>query len=201
MPGRASSPAVRSTASFATTHRLAVQASGHKSAIVRFRRPDGRTAKLTLKGTPFTLAALRHAAAAAMAQLEDGIDPSPPRVSAPAVAPAARDHSVEHWATVFLERHARRKNRPSYARASKRIFERLVLPIWGKRTVHEIHRRDVIELVENIATDRPYLANRTRAALSKFFNWAVTSSLLRRWPESSARVRKNPASVFSTSRS
>jgi hypothetical protein len=158
--------------------RLAVQPSGHKSAVVRYRRPDGCTAKLTLKGVPLSsLAALRHAAAAALAQLEQGIDPSPRRVSSTPLAPA-RDDSIERWVADFIELHARRKNRASTPATTERLFRRLVLPAWRGRSVQDIRRRDVIELVEHIALDRPYLANRTRAALSKFFNWLAARDVI-----------------------
>jgi integrase len=56
-------------------------------------------------------------------------------------------------------------------RAAERIFKRLVLPAWRGRTIDSIRRRDVIDLVESVAADRPYLANRTLGVLSKFFNW------------------------------
>src|SRR5262249_42870880 len=74
--------------------------------------------------------------------------------------------------------HARRKNRPSTAWAAERIFNRLVLPAWRGRSVQEIKRRDVIDLVEHVATDRPYLANRTLGVLSKFFNWLIARDRL-----------------------
>ena len=78
---------------------------------------------------------------------------------------------VDAVAGRFLELHAYRKTRPSTAWATERVFNRLVLPAWGSRSIGEITRRDVIALVEHIATDRPYLANRTLGVLSKFFNW------------------------------
>ena len=37
--------------------------------------------------------------------------------------------------------------------------------------VHDIKRRDVIELLEQIALDRPIMANRTHGVISKLFNW------------------------------
>jgi integrase len=151
--------------------RLAVQPSGHKRAIVRYRRPDGRTAKLTLKGVPLSsLAALRQAAATALAQLEEGIDPSPPRAATQPAAPV-QDDSIERWVADFLELHARRKTRASTALKTKQMLRRLVLPVWRGRSVQDIRRRNVIELVEHIARDRPYLANHTLRVLSKFFNW------------------------------
>jgi integrase len=53
-----------------------------------------------------------------------------------------------------------------------------VLPVWRFRNVHEITRRDVIDLIESIAGDRPIAANRTKAALSKFFNWLATRDVI-----------------------
>lgn len=151
--------------------RLAVQESGHKSAIVRYRRPDGRPAKLTLKDVPLTaLAALRHAAAAALVQLEQGIDPSPPRTMVLPTAPVLND-SIERWVDDFIELHARRKTRASTATKTEQQLRRLVLPAWRGRAVQSIRRRDVIELLEHIAVDRPYLANRLLASISKLFNW------------------------------
>jgi integrase len=52
------------------------------------------------------------------------------------------------------------------------IFNRLVLPAWRNRTIHEVRRRDVIDLLEHIADERGgYMANRTLGVLSKFFSW------------------------------
>ena len=79
----------------------------------------------------------------------------------------------------FFELHACRKNRPSTAWASERIFNRLVLPAWRGRSITDIRSRDVIELVENIATGRPYLANRTLGTMSKFFNWLIARDVSR----------------------
>jgi integrase len=45
------------------------------------------------------------------------------------------------------------------------------LPAWRGRSIHDIARRDVIALLEQIAADRPILANRVKAILSKFFGW------------------------------
>jgi len=45
------------------------------------------------------------------------------------------------------------------------------LPAWRGRSIHDIARRDVIALLEQIAADRPILANRVKGVLSKFFGW------------------------------
>src|SRR5262249_16693486 len=86
---------------------------------------------------------------------------------------------IETVVTSFLELHAYRKTRPSTAWATERAFNRIVLPAWRGRTIDSIRKRDVIDLVESVAVSgRGYLANRTLATLSKFFNWLVARDVL-----------------------
>jgi integrase len=159
---------------------LVVQPSGARSWALRYRRPNGKTAKLTL-GKDLTLAAARHAASAARLQLERGADPAPKRLSATAYAPEGGE-AIEAVFGSFLELHARRKTRPSTAWATERVFNRIVLPAWRGRSIHDITRRDVIDLVEQVATDRPYLANRTLGTLSKFYNWLIARDVVKMSP-------------------
>ena len=158
--------------------RLAVQSSGHRAFIVRYRRPaDGKPAKLTLaNGT--TLAAARQAAATALARLEDGIDPSPRRAARMVAAIPTCDDSIERWIIDFIALHAQRKTRASTAKKTEQLLRRLALPAWRGRTVQDIRRRDVIELVEQIALDRPAMANRFLAVLSKLFNWLAARDVI-----------------------
>jgi integrase len=161
---------------------LVVQPSGTRSWALRYRRPNGKTAKLTLGDAgSVTLAAARHAASAARLQLERGADPAPKRLPATAYAPEGGE-AVEAAFGSFLELHARRKTRPSTAWATERVFNRNVLPAWRGRSIHDIKRRDVIDLVEQIAADRPYLANRTLATLSKFYNWLIARAVVKMSP-------------------
>jgi integrase len=54
-----------------------------------------------------------------------------------------------------------------------------ILSRWRGRTVHEITRRDVNELLDSIvARDSPITANRTLAAIRKMFNWAVSRDII-----------------------
>jgi integrase len=154
---------------------LIVQPSGARSWALRYRRPGGESAKLTLGDAGrggLSLAAARHAAAAARHRLEQGIDPAARRQVSVA------GDSIEAAAVQFLELHARRKTRPASVEAAERTFNQLVLPAWRGRSIHDIRRRDVIDLVERIATDRPSLANRTLSVLSKFFNWLCARDVL-----------------------
>lgn len=161
---------------------LIVQASGTRSWALRYRRPNGSTAKLTLgraDANGLSLAAARHAATAARLRLDGGDDPKPKQL--PVVAYSTGD-AIEAAITSFLDLHARKKNRPATIWAAERIFHRCVLPAWRGRSVHSIRRRDVIELIEHIATDRPYLANRTLGVLSKFFRWLQSRDMIETVP-------------------
>src|SRR6266446_257347 len=162
--------------------RLAVQPTGRKSWIVRYRRPppDGRTAKLTHEQF-MPLAEARKWAAEAMAELARGNDPAALKFDAQAKAEkAAADRNadtIDRWAAQFIERHANKK-RPSTRRQVVHVLDNIVLPAWHGRTVHEIQRRDIRELVEGVAEDRPVLANRALAWLSKFFNWLFERDII-----------------------
>jgi integrase len=156
--------------------RLAVRPSGAKSWILRYRRPppDGRTAKLTHERF-VPLAEARKWAAGAMAELAQGRDPGVLKATAKAaekqaVAERAAD-TVEQWAAHFIERHAKKKTRENSWRQAVHVFNDIVLPAWRGRIIHDIRRRDIIELIEAVAEDRPIMANRVHAHLSKFFNW------------------------------
>lgn len=152
---------------------LIVQPSGRKAWAVRYRF-QGTPKKLTLDGA-LTLAAAREAATKALRELERGEDPAALKFDAQAKAEQvatdrARD-TVERYAGLFIEQHAKRKTRKNSWRQAEHVFANIVLPAWHSRTVHAIQRRDVRELVEGVAADRPIMANRALAHLSKFFNW------------------------------
>jgi integrase len=152
---------------------LIVQATGRKSWAVRYRF-QGQPKKLTLDGG-LTLAAARKQAAVALHELAQGRDPAALKFEAretaeKAAAERAAD-TVEQWAAHFIERHAKKKTRENTWRQTVHVFDDIVLPAWRGRVIHDIKRRDIIELIESVAEDRPIMANRVHAHLSKFFNW------------------------------
>ena len=157
--------------------RVVVQPSGFKSYAVRYRNAAGRACKLTLKGG-ITLAAARKLAADAMLEVAQGRDPGIAKRDARRAAGARADDTIERLAVQFIEQHAKRKTRENSWRQTDGIFRNIVLPAWGKRSVHEIARRDVIELLETVAVDRPVTANRVKAALSRFFRWLADRDVI-----------------------
>jgi integrase len=154
---------------------LVVQPTGARSWALRYRN-QGKPAKLTLGAAGvggLTLAAARVAAAKARHQLEQGAVPVP-------ISAAPHDDRIEAQVASFLAKHVA-KNRT--AATTESIFNRLVLPAWRGRAVRDIRRRDVIDLVEQIADERGgVMANRTLSALSKFYRWLVGRDVLETSP-------------------
>jgi len=159
---------------------LIVQPTGRKAWAVRYRF-DGKTRKLTLDAG-LTLAAARQAATAALHELERGADPVALKFEARAAADAAsadrKRDTVEHLASLFIEQYAKRKTRKNSWRQAEHVFDNIVLPKWRGRVVHDIARRDIRELVENVAVDRPIMANRALGHISKFFNWLLERDVI-----------------------
>jgi integrase len=161
---------------------LIVQPTGSRSWAFRFRRrTDRKSVKLTIGKAGeggLSLAAARHAAAAARHRFEQGVAPVTGVTGVTGQSGGGGD-KIETAAASFFELHARRKTRSSTAWATERVFNRIVLPAWRGRSIASIRKRDVIELVEGVAASgRGYLANRTLGTVSKFFNWLVARDAL-----------------------
>jgi len=107
-----------------------------------------------------------------MRQAQAGVHPVEARRAAQAARPKEAD-TFAAVADVFVERYARPNTRPITAAETERIIERELKPAWGARPIHDIGRRDVIELLDRIV-DRgaPIQANRTLAHMRRLFNWA-----------------------------
>jgi integrase len=170
---------------------LLVQPGGGKSWALRYRF-GGKPKKLTLGAvanheTPgldaLTLAGARKAAADARHRAEQGIDPALQKQAAKAtsakLAAQRATDSVEALAEQFLRLYAKVSTRPRTYQQTNDVLSRLVLPVWRGRTVHDIRRRDVIALIEDIAGERgPHMANKTLAVLGRWFSWLVGRDVL-----------------------
>jgi integrase len=154
---------------------LIVQPSGRRRFCLRYRI-NGQTRKLTL-AAGLSLAAARKIAADAALEIERGIDPREARRATKAKTAAAQADTVDHHVKQFLARHVSGL-RPSTQEQHRHIFRDIVLPAWSGRLVHSIVRRDVRELVQGVAEDRPVMANRSLAALSRFFNFLCEGDVI-----------------------
>ncbi|GJD58842.1 tyrosine-type recombinase/integrase [Methylobacterium dankookense] len=157
-----------------------VQPSGAKSWAVRYRHA-GKTRKMTLGTYPaLDLARAREQGRAALHLVSLGRDPAQEREAAKAVpAPEPDRDLVSTVVESFIERHVRKKNRPRTAEETTRLLRSKVLPAWGTKRIHEIGRRDIIELLDQIVdAGTPIAANRTLSAVSKLFNWCMDRGIL-----------------------
>jgi integrase len=154
---------------------LIVQPSGARSWAVRYRH-HGQSRKHTLGSYPaIDLKAARALAGKALRAVAEGRDPSREKF----LARTAKSDSVDHVVEEFLERHVQRSNRPRTAQGTERLLRQHVLPHWRSRLVHEITRRDVLKILDRVVDGgAPIAANRTFAAVRKFFNWCVARDIL-----------------------
>jgi integrase len=180
---------------------LVIQPGGAKSWAVRYRY-KGKPRKLTLgpvlvlergEAEPahdptvdgsLTLAAARILASDALRKVGQGTDPAEQKqrqkADTEAVQAKLAGDTVENLKIQFIERYAKRQNRSW--KQTEWIFDKLVLPAWRGRTVHDVTKRDVIDLVEGIEQDRPILANRVLAAVRKWFNWLAARDVINASP-------------------
>jgi integrase len=154
---------------------LIQQPSGAKGWAVRYRH-QGIPRKLTLGGYPaLGLQDARKLGAKALRAVAEGRDPGREKVQARAAKADSADRIVEE----FLDRHVRRSNRPRTAQETERLLRQHVLPRWRGRMVHEITRRDVLDVLDRVVdAGAPIAANRVLAAVRKFFNWCVARDII-----------------------
>ncbi len=146
-----------------------VKPSGFRSYILQYRAAEtGASRRLTIgrHGPLMTLDQARRRARGVLADAMRGADP----VAEKAKARAAPN--VTALCGDYLERHAIPNKRPKSVREDRSMIARHVQPALGARKVADVTRRQIEDLHRGLA-DRPYLANRVLALLSKMFNLAV----------------------------
>jgi integrase len=165
---------------------LVVQPSGAKSWAVRYRFA-GKPRKMTIGPYPlFGLLQAREAAGKALRAVSEGRDPAEEVKAKKAGIPAIE--TVDAALNDFIARHVEPNNKESWSSEVKRIIEADVRPRWGKRRLADIHKRDVLSLLDAV-TDRGarVAANRLFALLRKFFNWSIERGLIEASPTGGMR--------------
>lgn len=160
---------------------LRVSPGGTKSW-VQFYRFEGALRRLTL-GTYghgpglLTLAAAREAAGKALSQLEQGSDPAAKQVV---------DNKAEREAPTFSTVLEEFKQYGLIGRKSGDEMYRLIakdcLPVWGRRKVKSITRRDVVLLLDKVRERAPVGANRLHGRLSRMFRFCADRGIIERSP-------------------
>ena len=164
---------------------IRVAPSGRKTWIFRYFF-DGVSRRMQLGVFPgISLAEAREKHGSAMIEIQRGIDPGEQAKIAKAkrkAAPTFQDLLDELWE---IELH----NKKSGAQTRK-LLEKNVVAVWGKRRVADIKRRDIVLLLDRIGNRAPIVRNRVQGALSRLFNFAAERGVIDDSP--CTRIRKIP---------
>jgi integrase len=157
---------------------LRVSSTGRKTWVLMYRR-NGVLRRYTLGIYPtLGLADAREKARDALRDVAHGGDPATEKIA------ERRAETFADLAHEYVERHAKKKRSggredirilygsPHKKKTGKRPHEPLVKR-WGAMKVKDISRRDVRNLLEEIADRAPIMANRTLALIRKMFNFGI----------------------------
>ncbi|TGN58589.1 site-specific integrase [Paracoccus liaowanqingii] len=155
---------------------LTVQPSGKKGWQVRYRH-SGVHRRMSLGAYPIlSLAEARQRAREALAAATEGRDPAEEVKAARAPKPEDDRDKIK---ILIVQYHKRHLSGLKSGDMVRRELDRFVVAAWGERNIQSITKRDVIELLDGIAdSGRVVTANRIRAYLNKFLNWAVERDIL-----------------------
>jgi integrase len=152
---------------------LRVSPSGAKSWSFTYRA-NGKQRRLSLGAYPgVSLKLARERAQDARGAVQRGEDPVEDKKA------EKRDKAVNNFkscVTNYVAQYAKPKLRTW--KETERILTKLAVPVWGDRAVRDLRRRDVVELLEAVATKTPVQSNRLRANLSRMFRWLVEREIL-----------------------
>lgn len=159
---------------------LIVQPTGKKAWQVRYRH-TGTHRRMKLADYPvLSLAAARERAREIFAAVGEGRDPAKEVKAAKAPKPDEDRDKISKLVEQFDKLHL---SKLRSGRGVRQAFDLHVIPAWGDKDIHEITRRDIVDLLDSIANNgKATMANRVRAYLSKFFNWAVDRAIIDQSP-------------------
>jgi integrase len=150
---------------------LRITERGIKSWSVYYR-VGGRLRRLTLGRFPeLGLAETRRKARAALEQADRGVDPA---------GPPERRRGQDTVASVCADyvRLYQRRNKLRRVADVQRMLRGAVLPVLGARPIRSITRREVLDLVDEIAARAPVMANRVQSLLKRVFAWALNREIV-----------------------
>lgn len=169
-----------------------VQPTGKKGWQVRYRH-SGTHRRMTLGAYPvLSLADARQRARDALAAASEGRDPAEEVRAAKAPKPEDDRDKIKVLIGQYHKRHLAGLKSGAVVR---RELDRFVVAKWSDRDIHTITKRDVIDLLDDIAdSGRVVTANRVRAYLNKFLNWAVERDIIPMSPATGVKPAAKEAS-------
>jgi len=143
---------------------LKVTPTGRKVYLIQYRIGK-RTRRVTLgvHGS-ITTEEARQKAKVQLGGVAAGIDPAAERDK------AKSEFSIEDVFNHFEASHVKVHLKPETVKDYRRVFEQHIFPRFKHISVRNISKQDILRLHHDMRMT-PYRANRTRAKMSKFFNW------------------------------
>jgi integrase len=164
---------------------LRVYRSGARTWMLHYRRQeDNRRRFLTLGPYPgVSLRQARQLAEVALGRIAAGEDPQAERVERRETSTA---ETVAQIAELYLDVYAKEHKRPKSYSMDRWQLETYVLPRWGDRPVDQVTKRDVRELLEDLAEGKiaargkptKVAPRNLKALLSKLFDWAADRGMV-----------------------
>jgi hypothetical protein len=147
--------------------------SGHRSYIVEYRNATGRNRRMVLGPVgSLRLIDARDLARRYLTDARAGGDPLADRQA------RRKARSLEECAEAYLEEHLKPKGKPTTLREWRRVLEREILPVLGKRKAEELTRDDVRRLHQAIGQRSRRSANYTLTVLRAVLAWAEREELV-----------------------
>jgi len=98
---------------------------------------------------------------------------------------------VDDLVETFIGEHV---SKARTARTLSNLLRRDVIPYWGARSIHDIKKRDVIELVGKISQRNGHAGHRLLKTLKTFFRWCVGRAVIEISPAEGIRSSYREAS-------
>ncbi len=145
---------------------------------------DGKKRRATIGQWPtWSLTAARDYASELAREIDQGIDileKKSRRRSEPTVAEALEGEDG------YLEKYV---SGLSSAKPIARYFTRDLVPVLGNKKLSDVTKRDLIDLIEDKATETPTAARRLLAYLKAFFDWCADRDLIHLSPAASIKPK------------
>ncbi|RMO08306.1 Integrase [Pseudomonas cichorii] len=140
--------------------------AGRKVFMLQYRTNAGERRKpaLGLFGE-LTVEQARSLAQEWLAQVRRGSDPAADK------AEARQAPTVEELCKKFMEDYSKKRNKPSTRVGYQGVIDRCIVPLMGRKKVHDVKRPDVAGLMEKLSYKQTE-ANKAFSILRKMFNMA-----------------------------